>query len=405
MSHSLFSPSAAHRWVNCPGSMAYPQESDSSDFADDGTASHEFAAMLLKTGRNAEDEIDASVCVGGKTYTLDEERAFHVQMYLDDVRRRMLGGVLLVEQWVRIAAFGDGQGGTGDAVIIQPAQKLLVVEDLKYGTGEKVYARDNEQGLSYLLGALPDAELYAEVERFQFVVCQPRLNHIDEWEVTRAELEAFAERARRAVVLAGEAMALPPGSPQLERYLNPGDKTCRWCRAKATCPKLAATVAKAVRADFEDVLSEPRPPVGTLELERAWRVLPLVKQWGKAVEAEVWKRVAAGEAVNGVDGKPMKIVEGDEGRRQWRDAKEAEETLMLHLPPEKLYKPREIITAPQAGKLLDKKATKQLWTELSGVLIERKRGMPQLANGSDPRPPYTGAAGASEFTDEIGVEP
>jgi len=408
MSHSFFSPSSAHRWINCPGSAAYPENQapgGSSSFADDGTASHEFAAKLLLSGGDADRFIGLARTVNGNVYTLDEERAFHIQTYLDDVRRRALGGHLLVEQHVQIPAFGKDQGGTADAVILQPKDRLLVVEDLKYGVGERVYAERNEQGMSYVLGALADAEMIGEFDRFMFVVCQPRLNHIDEWEFSLEELRRFEQRARKAVKLVEGALSTKPGSDAHVMYMAAGDKTCRWCRAKARCPKLAEEVQKATRSDFED-LSAPPPavPTGTEQLERAWAALPLVKQWTKAVEAEVWRAVAAGEKVNGPDGKPMKIVEGDDGKRVWKDTKEAEETLMLHLPPEKLYAPREIITAPAAAKLLDKKATKALWAQLAEMLVTRKKGQPKLVNGSDSRPPFTGAASSDDFEDELGVE-
>lgn len=401
--HAFFAPSAAHRWVNCPGSMAFPQnqvQGDSSKFADDGTASHTWAAECLKSGRDAAELIGQSLALNGRTYTMDEDRAGYVQVYLDDVRMRVGDGHLLVEHHVPIPAFGEGQGGTADACIIIPEKRHLIIEDLKYGVGEKVCAQDNEQGLSYLLGSLPDAQMLTDdIDTFTFVVCQPRLGHIDEWTCDWPTLKAFAARAAAAIQRAGEAMVSAPSSHQ---YLQPGEKTCRWCRGKAVCPALAQYVAAQTRSDFEAIAAEPpAPPTDPKALSRAAIALPLIQTWVRGVQAELWRAVSAGEQVVGSDGQPMKIIEGEDGKRQWRDPQQAEEVLMLHLPPEKLYKPREIITAPQAGKLLDKKATKETWKVIAETCVERKKGRPKLVLGSEPGTPYTAAADAAEF-DEIG---
>ncbi len=142
--HSLFSPSAAHRWMACPGSMAFPENrkpGESNDYADDGTASHELAAMALRKKQSALHFMDMEISINGKTYVFDYERCERIQSYLDDVRRRAATGHLLVEQRVDLSGFlGAGQGGTADACIALPEHRLGIVEDLKDGSGEQVYA-------------------------------------------------------------------------------------------------------------------------------------------------------------------------------------------------------------------------------------------------------------------------
>lgn len=412
MSHAFFAPSAAARWIACPGSMAFAEnqrEGGSSNYADDGTASHRWAAECLMSGQDAAYFIGTQCALNGKPYAMDEERAAYVQIYLDDVRRRALGGHLLVEVRVPGETPDDGRGGTPDVRIMQPSKKLLIIEDLKYGVGEKVWASyeangkryPNEQLAEYAYLGLPDALLFGEVEKVLLVVCQPRLDHIDEAEFTMAEIIEHSGRATTAVREAGHAMMLTPGDSDLELYLNPGTKQCRWCRAKAICPKLAKVVAQEVRADFETIVAQPPPaPVGTEQLSRASIALPLIETWCRAVRSALWNAVAGKEQVIGPDGQPYKIVEGDEGKRVWTDPAAAEAALVGQLGP-KAYTPQSIITAPAAGKLLDKAKTKALWQDIFTPLIERKKGKPQLALGSDPRTPYTGAADAGEFDDDI----
>jgi hypothetical protein len=390
MTHSLFAPSSAHRWINCPGSLTFPENQEagpSSTFADDGTASHAWAAQLLKDAW----VVPAPVIeLNGNAYYLDEERVDFINIYLEDVRRRALGGTLFVEHWVDLShLLGEDQGGTCDAGIIIGDQ--IIVEDLKYGTGEKVYAsydgKINPQLGLYLLGLLKDAQLLGyEIKTATGVICQPRLGHIDEFTVTIDELAAFGKTALIAV---GDAHSAPPS-------LNPSDRTCRWCRAKSKCPALAAFVAKEVALDFEDV-AEPAAPG---DLAKAYRAVPLVTQWCKAVEAEVAKQVTEGKEVIGPDGKPYKFVQGDEGKRQWTDEAAAEAALLGQLA-DKAYAPKKIITAPVAAKILDKKKTEKLWTDVFSPLIKRARGRAMLVQGSDPRPAYNNVATADDFAEDL----
>jgi Protein of unknown function (DUF2800) len=386
MTHSLFAPSSAHRWINCPGSLTFPENQEagpSSTFADDGTASHEFAAGLLKNTFM----MPLQLKINGEWYYLDDERREFIQIYIDDVRRRAIGGTLFVEHWVDLSyLLGEDQGGTCDAGIILGDQ--IIVEDLKYGTGEKVHAsydgKINPQLGLYLLGLLKDAQLLGhEIKTATGVICQPRLGHIDEFTVSIDELETFGREA--------EAATYPESNK-----LNPSDRTCRWCRAKSKCPALAAFVAKEVSLDFEDV-AEPAAPN---DLAKAYRAVPLVTQWCKAVEAEVAKQVTEGKEVIGPDGKPYKFVEGDEGRRQWTDEAAAEAALLGQLA-DRAYAPKKIITAPAAAKILDKKATKALWADVFSPLIKRARGRAMLVQGSDPRPAYNNVATADDFAEDL----
>lgn len=416
--HAFYGPSKADMWMQCHGALAQPKNQrggGNSKFADDGTASHTWASRALVAHVDAEAYLGEIQTLEHGEFTMDEDRAGYVQMYLDDVRMRALGGYLLVEHWVDLSQYlGEGQGGTGDACIAQVRDRLLIVEDLKYGQGHQVFAsytdalgkrRPNRQLGLYAVGFLRDAELLSEFDTVRLVVCQPRLGHIDEADFTLVELLELAAEAENAVAENGKALALAPGDPDLELYLNPSESACRWCLDKAECTKLAKVVAEEVRMDFETVAADPPvAPRDTKALTLAMNAVPLVELWCKAVRFEVDRLVREGAEVIGSDGQPYKIVEGKLGKNQWIDEKVAEGALAGRLPPEKMYQPQKIITAPAAKKLLgNTKAKLPAWNEAFAENVHRAPGKPLLVLGSDPRPAYSGAADAEDF-DEIEAE-
>jgi hypothetical protein len=425
MAHAKFGPSKAHRWIPCPGSIALEPEgpSKSSKFADEGSAAHFWGAAALGTGKDMEFYRGAPVqpSIDGETFICDDDFILNVQVYLDDVRARAAGGTLLVEQSLTFSeAIGvPDQFGTGDAVIISGDLTELVVEDLKYGMGVQVFAKDNYQCMLYGVGALEKYEpiIGDTIERVRGVICQPRLDHIDEEVWTRDELRAFAETAALAARKAQEAVAIAElhGTDFLEdnhpELFAPGEKQCRFCPAKATCKALAKVVSADVFDDFEvlvnpdKLITAPAPQIPpTARLAAIYANLDLIEGWARDVRGEVERRVHGGMTIEGPDGLPLKIVEGKKGNRAWKEGAEDQIAGLLagmgKIGPDKAFKPREIITPSVADKMLGKKG-KQSSPEYEQILkpyVIQPDGKAKIALGSDPRPPYEGAASESDFS-------
>jgi hypothetical protein len=418
--HKLFSPSKAGMWMNCPGSIAFPEnqvtDGGSSSYADDGSATHYWGARELLNHDDGSGDITE---INGSWYTLDEERFARVQDYANDVARRAIGGYLYVERFVDLShVLGEGQGGTPDAAIVVPSKALGIIEDLKDGSGERVYAsyivepatdttpevrEPNPQLALYALAWLPLWDLFEHIEEILLVIFQPKLGVIDEFKISRAGLLEFGEKAAAAVELARISMVRGPDSLTTAGYLHAGVKQCRWCRAAARCPELKAVTERETRMDFEDESSQPGIPAveHNADLGKLYAKVPLIEIWCKAVKAELVKRVTAGEAIIGVDGKPYKFVEGEEGKRSWADENAAEAALLGQLGPDAYSKPL-LLTAPAAEKALikkygGKKKLEATWNDVFAPLITRPRGKPILTVGSDSRPAFTGAGKAEDF--------
>lgn len=257
--HAKLSPSGAHRWMRCHGSLylesKYPDKG--SEFASEGTMAHALAADCL------EKENDAGLYIGTVLEfkdgdklvkeTVSAEMAREVQKYLNEVRASYdpaEGDTLLVEQ--RLAIFGGqipDQFGTTDALILQPRLRRMKAKDLKYGRGVQVYAENNEQLMLYALGALDAFDpLGDEYDEVLLAIHQPRLDHTDEWLVSVAALREFEQVALQAGKAALSIVSLPDGHTAM---LNPGDKQCMFCKAKGDCAALRDKALATVAGDFD----------------------------------------------------------------------------------------------------------------------------------------------------------
>lgn len=411
--HATFAPSKAHQWIPCPGSIALTRDipRESSPYADEGTAAHHFGQCALSYEKDVSFWIGQPVQIGDREWRCTEEMASFVQDYVDDVRRRAAGGQLLVERKLDFSeTIGiPEQFGTGDAVILSADGRRLTSEDLKYGLGVKVYAKDNYQGLIYLVAALETyAPILGDVEEFEFVVHQPRLDHVDSHVYTRAELEEFIEKMKLAGKYGMEGLRTleidgMQALLQQSELFSPGDEQCRFCPALGTCPFAARKVAEEVYADIlalekqDELLIRPAPPVPSGDsLGAAYGQIDFIEGWCRAVRAECERMVLAGMTVIGPDGLAMKVIEGKKGNRFWWDEEAAEAALVGLLPPEKAFKPREIVSVAQAEKALGKKRKADFETALLPY-VRQKDGALKVVQGSHPAPAYSGEASASEF--------
>lgn len=297
--HAKFSPSAAHRWMSCPGSIQSCADipNTSSWQADLGTRLHAVAADVL-TGKGP--------------HTLSGEEAEIVDAYVGYV-----GGLsctpatkTLIEQRVSL---DQDVWGTCDAIVIQPY--VLHIVDFKTGS-QRVDARNNAQLLTYAAAALTEfnvlpSPIAHEVRPVdvRLHICQPSIGWTDEWVVPVSDVRAFAKKVERAV-----KSACSP-SPDYA----PSEEACKYCPARNSCrPRAEFNIQMAV-ADF--ALADPL----TLTRDDLARILPQVPQivaWASSIQEFATSRALEGDTPKG-----YKLVQSG-GARKWVDVAKTVEALI-----------------------------------------------------------------------------
>lgn len=397
--HALLSPSSAERTTACPGSVVacIGLPDTSSDYADDGSATHEGSAMCLAGGFTADKLLGSTISINGKAFTCDAERVERMQTYIDYVNA--LGGQLLVEHALAIDSItGEKDAhGTTDALVMLDEE--LIIVDLKDGMG-RVESEGNKQLAIYAKAALEQFSFF-DFERVRLVIVQPKLNHISEWSITVAELDAFIDTMRPQFA---RALALHAGAEATEADFNPGTRQCKFCKAKATCPALRDQMLATVIDDHVE-LDQPLAPQVATAMQRTTDnavlgnllgAVDLIEDWCAAIRARAMAELADGNPVPG-----FKLVQGRRGHRQWANKEEAEQMLKaMRLKEAQMYD-FSLISPTTAEKLAKAgEIGPRQWPKLQD-LITQPDGKPTVAPESDKRQALQVSPRAEVFNDLI----
>lgn len=336
--HSKIGASSSHRWIACPGSVALSADipDESSEFAREGTAAHELAAECLRHDQDAWEHAGRAIKVEGDEFTVDDEMVAGVQVYLDAIRRDLTEyetgndgePVVFIEHQFHLADLHPDLFGTADCAIFFPAWGLLRVYDLKYGRGVVVEARENPQFLYYAAGVVHKISGDHDIEHVETVVVQPRAEHRDgpvrRWGLT---IDSLGDWVASTLVPAAKRTSEPDAA------LEPGDH-CRFCPARAICPKLAA--------EFDSIDPGAKPTsLSDEELAERLAKASVIRKYISALEDEAFSRISAGKKVPGFKLVPKKA------NRVWKDG--AEDALLKKFGEEAFDK--KLKTPPNIEKL------------------------------------------------------
>lgn len=329
-------------------------------------------------------------------FEVDSDMASYVKRYVQIVQDYAKGGTLLVEQRLPIGHLTGEENATGTADAVVLLDDEIVVIDLKYGRGVEVSAENNPQLKLYALGALQEYEMLGDFKRVRLVICQPRASHDpSEWAISVEDLQRFAghvkERAFHALnVLKHEQHGA------LIHHLREGDVQCKFCKAKAKCPKLAQFVQTTLEAEFTAIPETLPADVATITddatLSQKMAACDLIEEWIAAIRAKVAGELNAGRDVPG-----YKLVQGKKGNRAWTDEAVVEELLKtMRVGHDKMYQ-YKVISPTTAEKLAKENIIgPRQWPRLQ-PLITRTDGKPSVAPITDKRPALVVQPMADEF--------
>ena len=363
--HAFLSPSASHRWLNCPPSAKLCAEvpDASSPYAQQGTDAHSLCAYLVEKalGRDTRDPTGTLKYYDAEMQECAEGYASFVMEEYERAKQTCPDTAVLIEQKVDFSPWVKGGTGTADCILL--ADGMAEVIDYKHGLGIMVSAESEEFGgnpqlMCYCLGVLEMFDGIYNIDTIKMSIYQPRRENVSTYTMSKADLLQWANGT-----LAPAALLAQEGKGEFQ-----AGNHCQFCKVKAACRKRAEYNLELARYDFE--------MPATLEEHEIDAILLKADQlisWASDV-----KEYALNQALQGTDYSHFKVVEG-RSNRKYTDEDDVAKTVMAagYDPYEK-----SILGITAMSKLLGKKK----FNELLGSLICKPQGKPTLVSKSDKRP-------------------
>lgn len=328
MKHALLSPSAAHRWLACPGSVHANANKpwEQSVYALEGTTAHALLEVCLRTGSPPE-EFDGKV-LGPDLMPVDEDMVDATGFALDYVRGYMAtnkGAKLSIEKPVypgKLLGLKPHSicWGTPDIQLSIPNVELVTI-DYKHGIGIPIAVKDNPQIRLYHVGGRQEHGRY---RRYRSVVIQPRVpkrRPIQEYTLSDKELVGWVEDVVKPVI----PIALSDNAPR-----RAGDH-CRYCAQEGKCPAQLKQAFEKAGKEFGKANQDPKS-VTPAELARYLDQVGFLENTIKALKEHAVRLAHAGVKVPGY------VPSWTNQRRVWRDEDAVIKDLKrLGLTPKDIY--------------------------------------------------------------------
>lgn len=371
----------------CSGALALTMDlpERTNEAADWGTACHQIAEKCLRSKRDAADFIGTTEKGKKHSFEVDEEMAETAQVYVDYVLGEFSlqpGRELSIEQRFSLETLNPPfeAGGTADAVVYKPDEKLLEVIDLKGGRGHVVEAIGNPQLRTYALGAML-ANKGLAVDTVKVTIVQPRAPHksgrirsesfhvIDLVEWTQELMEAMKRSKAASIEKHYNHTAQWAG-----KWLKAGAH-CKFCKAAGFCPALQQKTYDAANVWFDDLdkprLSNSPDAMSPEAIAQALHAADMIGDWINAVRAYAHAQAESGVEIPGF------ILVAKEGRETWIDDggdKAAAVAKKAGLDEAKIFNPGKVRTPKQIRDALTKAGLKAAVAELDGLSGKSDKG-------------------------------
>ncbi len=369
--HSIFSPSASSRILNCPPSLALcAKVSDqASTYAAEGTDAHELCAYLVEQalGRDVKDPTEHLAYYNEEMQSCADGYVSFVMEEYAKAKAKCPDTQVFVEQRVSISKWVPKCGGTADCIILSDG--TVEVIDYKHGAGVQVSAISenfggNTQLMCYCLGVVDMFDGIYDIDTVKMVIYQPRRENVSDYTMSKADLLKWADE-----VLAPTAKLALEGKGDFKA----GDH-CRFCKVKANCRKRAEYNLEVAKYDF----AMP-PQLQSHEIDAILMMVDHLTEWANDI-----KSYALTEAQRGTEYEHFKVVAGRSNRKFTSEDEVAKVVEAAGFDPWE----RKLKGITSLSSLLGKKR----FEELLGRLTFKPPGKPTLVPKSDKRPAMKNSA-------------
>lgn len=380
MSHAFFSPSSAHQWAVCPGSLilsrAYEDEGNAA--SEEGTMLHGVMQAITEKGKTLDDFPNLDT----------EQRAIinECKRYVDAIPRDFALYEVKVNFGDTVLQPKEDAFGTVDLVLIRGNTCRII--DYKFGHNY-VSSNHNPQGILYALGVLEALYMLdANVDTFEFEILQPRVGgeSVSNGIFTFTKSEAFnfvvdmrkaCAKVKQADWRLNEVKDEDQKKKWDDEFLKTTEHGCKYCRAAAGCPALRAKMEAEVMDFMEDESKHAgvkwRSRVTTKELALRMERLDVMKQYIRAVEEEAMSRALAGDIPA-----DYMLAEGRAGVRKWENPEAVMEELEA-----RGYIPDEFMTEPT---LMSPAQVQNLLVSIDMGKADAKAFVDSFSVRSEPKP-------------------
>lgn len=327
--HAKLSPSAAKRWINCPGSVALEENLPNppqSEYATEGSLAHRLAEIRVQheimnhkyDRRQCNDVIEAinnfyasATVVEGSFDEINE----NVTKYIEYIKTVLPAKAQIeTEKPVILSDYIPDGWGTTDLVITDYDNKTCNLIDFKYGQGVKVSAQRNYQLMIYALGVLSECYVFGDdIDTVTLTIFQPRMDYVDTETWHAEDLKAWGESIVKPA--AGVAFTEPTGNL---KYFREGD-WCTFCKANkaGVCPLAKNYAERAAKlAKEQDVPIDEDVSNLSISKEEIEKILPhkkAIERYLKSLETASIEYLSSGDIIPGVH------LSRHSGAEKWAD--------------------------------------------------------------------------------------